>query len=162
MVRVLLALLALGFASCGLQPAFADGPTVPSGVTVTESSVGREPNGDCPYRCQPANYYDPQTRVVVLYPGQPERDRLHELCHAHQHETVLEVTSHEPTRDIREWYGTREGRLYSAAIAGLEPIPDWEMSQVNALEDFANACAYYYLGVPLDGARQTVLEVLLG
>lgn len=133
---------------------------VPFQVVVSDD--GRLPDGTCPLGCRPANFYWAPTQTVVLYPEQSDRTVVHEVCHARQDWAVRQETGRAPTSDLREWYETWEGTIYAAGITALDAIPDYPMSALTALEDFANACAYYTLGMPLDPTRFDLMVQILG
>jgi hypothetical protein len=78
-----------------------------------------------------------------MLPGESQIKVLHEACHAHQHLTInggalLDASDY----DLQPWYSTDEGRSFERAVAGLSW--PWTHSAVNALEDFAWTCAYWY------------------
>lgn len=76
--------------------------------------------------------------------GCNEANRVHELCHAHQHWTISGGAALPPSDyDLESWYGTGEGQSFVAAVAGLS-FP-WGRSASSGLEDFAWTCAYWYL-----------------
>jgi len=82
-----------------------------------------------------ANYYDAPSRTVALAPGQSAGIVAHELCHAHQHEMVLEKN---PASDnLWLYFGTSEGMAF-LALRNQAPSAD-------ALEDAAWVCAWYYV-----------------
>lgn len=136
--------------------------SLPSGIVLFETETGCLPSGECPRGAGPANYYDPATRTVVLFVGQRASTRQHEYCHAHQHAVVLAELGREPTRDLREWAGTAEGRLWTA----LPETAPWVMSAPTALEDFAETCGRYLTDPEalrtLDAARFALIERILG
>lgn len=129
---------------------------VPSGFRVYVSPDGCAPDGSyCAGHI--ANYYDPPTRTAVLAPGQGPSTILHEICHAHQHEVILETLDREPDLALTQWYLTGEGVDFMA-MAGWNPdggynengptfraypAADWLHS--NPLEDAAWTCAWYLL-----------------
>ena len=92
------------------------------------------------------NYYDAGSHEVVLVDtSQSDLRRIHETCHAHQHWSIngglpLALADY----DLGSWYGTAEATSYEA-IAGHDwPWPT-EFSYQSVLEDFAEACAWWYV-----------------
>jgi hypothetical protein len=63
---------------------------------------------------------------------------VHEACHAHQHQTILNETGKEPNIELDQWYKTAEARSYAAAIAGLGRPAGW--AATTDIEDFASSC----------------------
>jgi hypothetical protein len=84
-----------------------------------------------------ASAYQPRTRTVILGPNWTLQVLAHELCHARQHQVVLDSLHKEPSDSLREYLMTAEGqdylRLGGSAPAGM-PI-----------EGAANACVWWYL-----------------
>lgn len=76
------------------------------------------------------NWYDQRTRTIHVIPGQPLRVYAHEACHAWQGRNL-------PADDIAltGWKATPEGRDFPGTM-----------------EQAADVCAYYVLGIPLDAA----------
>jgi hypothetical protein len=157
-----IAILALALTGCILPP----------GLRVYVSDTGCTP--DASYCAgHPANYYDPVSRTVVLAPGQGLSTIVHELCHARQHEVVLEALGREPDVALTQWYLTNEATAFIAATGWVPdggwdehgptfyplPLPDglglWAF---NPLEDSAGACAHYLLGQPQEAAREQWAE----
>lgn len=114
---------------------------LPEGVHIHVTDSGCTTEMDCPYG-RPGNFYWAPLRQVVVMPGQGERTVMHELCHAHQHQVILEELGREPALDLREWYGTSEGQSFSALAAEHPPPWAW-LSALTPLEDFANTCALW-------------------
>jgi hypothetical protein len=95
-------------------------------------------------RCYPYNFYWAPTREVVMQPGEGGHKVQHELCHAHQHQSINGGAPLPPSDyDLESWHSTPEGQSFSATVSGL-PWP-WSHSAVNTLEDFAWTCAYWYV-----------------
>ncbi len=91
----------------------------------------------------PYCFYWAPTHEVVMVDGCGETNRVHELCHAHQHWTINGGAS--TGIDLGAWYGTGEGQSFAAAVAG-SPFPWGRISTAtNLLEDFAATCASWYL-----------------
>jgi hypothetical protein len=76
-----------------------------------------------------SNYWYQPDRTIHIVPGQPVRVLLHEACHGWQGRNL-------PPGDVplRGWYYTPEGRDFQGT-----------------LEQAADVCASYYLGVPIAG-----------
>jgi hypothetical protein len=75
----------------------------------------------------------------------------HELCHAHQHEMILQK---DPTsNDLMAYFSTSEGQSYMTLTG--------QMPSEATLEDNAWVCAYYLLGQPQDPARERWAEEYL-
>ncbi len=92
----------------------------------------------------PYCFYWAPTHEIVLVDGCNDQNRVHELCHAHQHWSINGGRTLRPSDyDLESWYVTDEGRSFAAAVAGL-PFP-WTQSAANGLEDFAWTCTYWYL-----------------
>ena len=82
-----------------------------------------------------SNYYDAPSRTVALAPGQSLGIVAHELCHAHQHEMILQKDS--ASDNLWLYFGTSEGMAF-LALRNQAP-------SVDALEDAAWVCAWYYV-----------------
>jgi hypothetical protein len=84
-----------------------------------------------------ASAYQPRTRTVILGPNWTLQVLAHELCHARQHQVVLDSLHKEPSDSLQEYLMTAEGQDYlrmgGSAPAGMP------------LEGAANACAWWYL-----------------
>ena len=119
--------------------------SLPPGTHVFVSDDGCTSNGVCPWEAGHAcNFYYAPTREVVVGPGQSCRPLMHELCHAHQHQTILSETGREPSDlTLVEWNDTAEAAAYASAIAGHPHPADWRLSRDTLLEDFAEACGRY-------------------
>lgn len=125
--------------------------SVPHGVHLYTSLSGCTSTGVCPWTDGKvhAYYFAPTRELVVppmdaLPPATALKIEAHELCHSHQHETILEETSAEP-RDLtlHEWISTSEGIAYQAVVEAHPRPAEWNLSIDNTLEDFAEACARY-------------------
>jgi hypothetical protein len=123
---------------------------LPRGVRVFVSDRGCTSDGVCPLgNGHPCNFYYPPTREIVIEPGQSCHVVAHELCHAHQHQVILDETGREPSDlTLKEWYDTAEAAAYQRAIAGHPRPEDWHMSADTLLEDFAEACGRYLVRDP--------------
>ena len=120
---------------------------VPEGISIV---VTDEPEALCG---QYVNCYHAPTRTIVVLPGQSAKLLAHELCHAHQHQTILDETGIEPSLDLREWYGTSEAGAYMA-VREAAPVPtEWRLSADTALEDFAEGCGRFLTGSDMEPAR---------
>jgi hypothetical protein len=112
---------------------------IPAGTTVVWGSCASDG------ACYPYNFYWAPTHEAVLQPGEGPVKVQHELCHAHQHLSINGGTELQPSDyDLESWYATSEGTSYAAAIAGSS-WPWQEGGNRNLLEDFAWACAYWYV-----------------
>lgn len=89
----------------------------------------------------------------MVVPNQSLRVLAHEGCHAHQHYTVLTELGREPRLDMRDWLDTSEAEAYAAVVDGRPT--DWKLSADNLIEDFAEGCARYMVGLPSTDARDT-------
>ena len=141
---------------------------LPAGLQVYVSENGCTPEGVCPYGGQSqANYYYSPTRTIVLAPQQGTFILIHEACHAHQHQVVLDAKM-PSTVDLNKWYLTSEGQAFMAATdwsrdacgAFYNPAPSpWGyVSDWTPIEDAANTCAVWLLGMALDGPREEWAE----
>lgn len=115
----------------------------PAGVTEVVTTNGCASATVCPYGHAPANYYYSPLRRVVLYVNQTPWTRMHEYCHAHQHEAVRWYLGVEPGIALDEWYQTPEYALW-AYYADWSPMPWRVMSAWSPLEDFATSCGLYF------------------
>lgn len=137
-MKLALALALLALAAVGCMK-------VPEGTSIL---VTDSPEALCGVR---VNCYHAGTRTIVVLPGQSLRVWAHEGCHAHQHYTVLTELGREPRTDMRDWLDTDEAAEYDA-IADARPT-DWKLSADNLIEDFAEGCARYMVGLPSTDAR---------
>ena len=114
------------------------GLALPANVTVNTSGCASD--GSCYWY----NFYWAPTHEVVLQGDEPYIRRVHETCHAHQHAVIgRELTPNE--YDLHPWYDTVEASSYEA-IAGHDwPWKEAFSSQNNLIEDFAEACAWWYV-----------------
>ncbi len=111
---------------------------IPDGTTVVHGSCASD--GECHWY----NFYWAPTHEAVVQAGESGIKVEHELCHAHQHWTISGGAPLSPRNyDLHTWYDTAEGASFSAAVAGLGW--PWSHGAINALEDFAWTCAYWYL-----------------
>ena len=124
--------------------------TLPRGVRVFVSDRGCTSDGVCPFGDgHPCNFYFPPTREIVIKPGQSCHVVAHELCHAHQHQVILDETGREPADlSLKEWYDTAEAAAYQGAVAAHPRPDDWRMSADTLLEDFAEACGRFLVRDP--------------
>ena len=132
-LRGLLALLPLLLTGCFLP-----------GLVIRVDPNGCLANGDC--MGAGTNGYNAETRTILLSPDAPVAVLAHELCHAHQHQVVLEGLHKEPDNTLRTWYLTAEGQDY---LKLGEPVRE------SPLEDAAWVCAWYYL----DPSNLTLAEL---
>ena len=89
----------------------------------------------------PFCFYWAPTHEVVMVDGCGETNRVHELCHAHQHWVINGGAS--TGIDLGAWYGTAQAQSFGA-VAG--DFPWGRVSNAsNLLEDFAETCASWYL-----------------
>jgi hypothetical protein len=125
----------------GPQPVAVRGGTAlitPDGTTVVRGGCASD--GECHWY----NFYWAPTHEAVVQEGELQIKVEHELCHGHQHWSINGGAPLRPSEyDLHTWYDTAEGRSFSAAVAGLSW--PWSHSAINALEDFAWTCAYWYL-----------------
>jgi len=123
------------------QPAPVRGGTtlaIPDGATVVHGSCASD--GECHWY----NFYWAPTHEAVVQDGESQIKAEHELCHAHQHWTINGGAPLSPSNyDLHTWYDTAEGLSFAAVVDGLSW--PWSHSAINALEDFAWTCAYWYL-----------------
>jgi hypothetical protein len=119
--------------------------SVPSGVHLYVTDTGCTSQGFCPWADgQVHDFYYAPTREIVVAPGQSIKVEAHELCHAHQQETIIEETGHEPRGlTLQDWLDTSEGRAYAAVVEANVRPASWRLSLDNTVEDFAEACARY-------------------
>ena len=137
-VKVLLILLCVSLLGAGCMQ-------LPPGTHIFVSDDGCTSDGFCVrldgHLC---NFYYAPTREVVVAPGQSCRLLMHELCHAHQHQTILNETGREPSDlTLYEWDDTAEAAAYASVVAGHPRPDDWRISRDTLLEDFAEACGRY-------------------
>ena len=120
------------------QPRGGTSLPLPDGVSVVWGGCASD--GECHWY----NFYWAPMHEVVMQASEAPVKVQHELCHAHQHWSINRGAALDPRNfDLHSWYATPEGRSFTEAAAGL-PWP-WENSAVNAIEDFAWTCAYWYL-----------------
>jgi len=134
-------LVAAGLAAVGCM-------SVPQGVHIYVSDSGCTSDGYCPWPDgAPHDFYYAPTRELVVSGGQSVKVDAHELCHAHQHETILEETGREPVGlTLTEGLLTDEAAAYRV-VAEANPRPaSWTLSKDNLIEDFAEACGRYLTG----------------
>lgn len=111
---------------------------VPDGTTVVWGGCASDGT------CYSYNFYWAPTHEVVMQLGEQELKVQHERCHAHQHLSINGGAPLHPSDfDLEPWYATSEGSSFTSVVAGLDW--PWTHSAVNGLEDFAWACAYWYL-----------------
>lgn len=130
---------------------------LPNGLRVVYSPAGCLPDGRCPYAGVSGilGYYDAPTRTVLLLRDTP-LDRMHETCHAHQHQTILETTGKEPASlDLREWSETTEAVIWRRENSGLPRFYPAD------LEDFAETCGRYFTGQLQNPAKERALLTAL-
>lgn len=130
------------------------GARMPEDTHIYVTETGCSSAGRCPFEDGLAhNWYDTLTREIVVAPGQSLRLWAHEACHARQHETVRRELGIEPSADLHEWYRTGEALRYHMEV-GMEPRPtDWRLSADTLLEDFAESCARFTVGVASTSTR---------
>jgi len=118
--------------------------SVPEGFHVHISETGCTSDGTCPFGGEgPANFYWAPLREIVLIPNQGHRTIAHEVCHAHQHQTILNETGQEPGIGLRAWHTTSEGISFHE-LAAQYPHPwPWISQEDIVLEDFANTCSLW-------------------
>ena len=136
----IIALALLAFAAIGCMK-------VPEGTSIL---VTDSPEALCGER---TNCYHAPSRTIVMVPNQSLRVLAHEGCHAHQHYTVLEELGREPRLDMSDWLDTSEAHDYAAVVDGRPT--EWRLSADNLIEDFAEGCARYMVGLPSTDARDT-------
>jgi len=129
---------------------------LPDDTTVNTSGCARD--GFCRW----FNFYWSPTHEIVLQGDEPVIRRVHETCHAHQH---WSINGGAPTReDLSAWYATAEAASFSA-IATDWPYPYAFTTAQNRLEDFAEACALWYVDparlLTLSPARYTWMAATL-
>ena len=98
--------------------------------------------------------YVATTRTIYLRTGVSRTDFLiglsHELCHAHQHQMIIEAGL-TVDNQLQRWYDTAEGRSY-LQLSGwkfenstwVEPQEQWSMGYPGPWEKAAQACAIWY------------------
>jgi hypothetical protein len=137
-VRALLVLLCASLLGAGCM-------SLPRGTHIFVSDDGCAGDGFCPSKdAHHCNFYYAPTREIVVAPGQSCRSLMHEFCHAHQHETILEETGREPSDlTLKEWYDATEAAAYAPVVAAHPHPDDWQLTADTLLEDFAEACGRY-------------------
>ncbi len=146
--------------------------STPSGIHLYISSTACASDGSCPPSGVVA-WYNARGREVVLA-RQPNSSVVsvtgevtmssvaHELCHGHQHQQVLESGWANPN-DIQHWLDLPEGRAYTAATGWRLEGSTWTKTgrgiygQTTPIEDYAVACAVWYLSGP-DELKRLYLE----
>ena len=116
----------------------ADALPVPEGFTLRYGGCASDG------ACYPFNFYWQATREAVLVNAeQSAKTRQHEVCHAHQHQTI---NAGAPTDNgLSAWYATSEGQSFTVAVDG-SPFPWGAVStSTSGLEDMAETCAYWYI-----------------
>lgn len=109
---------------------------LPDDLAVNTSGCARDGS------CYAYNFYWSPTHEVVLQGDEPDIRLVHETCHAHQH---WSINGGAPTReDLSAWYGTAEAASFGAIATGW-PYPYAFTLAQNRLEDFAEACALWYV-----------------
>ncbi len=110
------------------------GLSLPSNTTVVQGAASDGASW-------PFCFYWAPTHEVVMVDGCGETNRVHELCHAHQHWVI---NGGAPTGlDLGAWYGTSQAQSFGAIAGGF---PWGQVSNTsNLLEDFAETCAQWYL-----------------
>lgn len=102
--------------------------------------------------CGRSSFYWGPTTEIVLAPWHRGRGltEQHERCHAHQHWSINRggyLKFHPDDAEnggevgLLQWKGTDEGQSYVAVTAALPPF-FWHQDYT-ALEDYAEACAYW-------------------
>lgn len=99
------------------------------------------------------NCYHAPSRTIVVLPGQSLKLWAHELCHAHQHQVILDEQGREPSLDMHEWLNTSEGLAYGAVVDASGPN-GWDAHFAPLIEDFAEACGRYLVGQDVDTGRE--------
>lgn len=128
------------------EPAKRGSLPVPANTKVNTSGCASD--GECHWY----NFYWAPTHEIVTQGQQPEIRVMHERCHAHQHWVI---NGGEPTENnLSTWYSTAEAISYKA-IAGGWPYSYEFTTKHNLLEDFAEACALYYLD---EGLLQSISD----
>ena len=97
-----------------------------------------------PQVCKPYNFYWAPSREIVMVVDELDR-RVHELCHAHQHWTILMETGREPIDvTLSEWVYTEEGRSFlKIRSVGWGSWPWGTIStRQDVIEDFAETCTW--------------------
>lgn len=110
---------------------------LPSNTTVVQGAAS---DGES----WPFCFYWAPTHEVVMVSGCVESNRVHELCHAHQHWTINGGAPLAPSDyDLGPWYATGQAQSFGAIAGGF---PWGRVSNAsNLLEDFAETCASWYL-----------------
>lgn len=103
------------------------------------------------------NCYHAPTRTIVVVPGQSLKVWAHELCHAHQHQTILDQLGREPGLSLDEWYDTDEANDW-LVVVGDRAGDGFDAAFASPLESFAEACAMFLTGKPLDDLRYGFFE----
>lgn len=95
--------------------------------------------------------YDPSKRNVLYLlpqgtPDDPNFTMAHELCHAHQHLSILKAGLGEPPGNLKTWENTPEGQAFatSADMVKTNGFLPWSNFGGNQVEDFAEICRHAY------------------